>query len=86
MSPTLNHGDFILACRFFSLKVNDVIVVDHPIYNRIIKRIDQINPQQKIWLKGDNSTESVSSEQMGWIDPSAVKGKVIYCIKKNRRD
>ena len=83
MSPSLEPGDFVLASRLYlSLKPNDIIIVNHPIYSDIIKRIDRIDENNQLWLKGDNIYHSVSSEKMGAIDKKQLKGKVIYSIRR----
>lgn len=81
MSPTLNEGDYILVlCRFFRLKLNDLVVVQHHSYPILIKRLAYLD-QHTIELESDNQQLGLSREQMGQIKREAVIGKVIYCIK-----
>lgn len=82
MEPTLAAGDFVLASRWlYYLSIGDYIVVEHPKYQRIIKRIVTICPKQGLWLSGDNP-KSLTSEQMGWLDKRCVVAKVIKQIKR----
>lgn len=82
MHPKLAEGDFVLASmRFYRLRIDDVVVVSHPLYCTLIKRIQHIDAEKGILLTGENRC-SVSSEQMGWINKSRVLGKVIYSIKQ----
>lgn len=82
MLPTIAGGDFVIARRyFFTPKLNDIVVVDHPIYGRIVKRIEKIAANHTVWLRGEND-DSVKPEQMGWISPDAIKGKVIYTVSQ----
>ncbi|PID43432.1 MAG: hypothetical protein CSB48_05030 [Proteobacteria bacterium] len=81
MSPSFRHGDYILACRWprWLLKPGDVIVLTHPVYGNIIKRIDAIDEQQ-LTLVGDNPL-SISSEKIGSIGKQIKIWKVIKHIK-----
>lgn len=77
---------------FIPLKVGDVVAVDDKQYGLIIKRVVKISgfesgsrtPQQTLVqfrLRGDNVKESVTESDMGWVDASALIGKVIYIVK-----
>lgn len=82
MEPTLTGGDYIIASRYYCrLKKGDLVVVNHPIYNRIVKRIACISSKNQLQLQGDNPL-SISREKIGWIAPSSIYGKVILQVKK----
>lgn len=82
MHPKLAEGDFVLASMcFYRLRIDDVVVVSHPLYHTLIKRIQHIDAEKGILLTGENLL-SVSSEQMGWINERSIIGKVIYSIKR----
>ncbi|MGH1438615.1 MAG: S24 family peptidase [Cellvibrionaceae bacterium] len=84
MSPFVSSDDYVITSSFFlSLHINDIIVVKHPIYNKVIKRIKTIDKNGNLWLTGENSG-SLSSKKMGLIDKQWVLCKVIYTIKKRR--
>ena len=85
MYPTLANGDYVvISTLFWRLKADDIVVVEHPEYQKIIKRIDTIDDQGHLWLKGDNEA-SLSPEKMGWIKKQWLVGKVIYTIKPRSR-
>ena len=97
MHPTLESGAFVLVLGFAvrvkkfgidwqqSLKVGDIVAVRHIYYGNIIKRICQIDYNDKcmmtgLYLLGDNPSQSVSTEQMGWVDIEQVIGKVVCWV------
>jgi hypothetical protein len=82
MLPELKGGDFIIATRLHrTIKVGDLLVINHLSYGRIIKRVLKISAQKGISIAGNNK-ESVSPEQLGWIQKQQVHGKVIFRIKQ----
>ena len=82
MLPTLASGDFVIASQlFFSLRPGDLVVVHHPSYRRIVKRISRVSKDKQLWLVGDHAS-SVLPEEMGWIDAKKVHAKVLLTVKK----
>jgi len=82
MLPSLNSGDFVFANQFyFVVRVNDVVVVNHPYYHRIIKRVARICQIRGFLLCGDHE-DSVSSKKMGWVTQPQIEGKVMFSIRK----
>ena len=79
MLPTLKHNDFVVCFGWKGkrYKVGDVVVVTHPEFKTIIKRIAQIHPTQGLLLAGDNAF-STAPERMGWIAPKQIIGKVVF--------
>ncbi|WP_419186972.1 S24/S26 family peptidase, partial [Candidatus Halocynthiibacter alkanivorans] len=55
MSPTLSNGDYIVAFRPFRMRfsVGDIVIVSHPQFSEIIKRIKDVDQQGNFWLVGD---------------------------------
>ena len=97
MHPTLESGAFVLVMGFAinlkrfgvywqqSLKVGDIVAVHHSQYGDIIKRICQIDYDDKhrmrgLYLVGDTPSQSVSTEQMGRIDIEQVIGKMVWWV------
>lgn len=83
MEPTLKAGYTVLVSSipflFSKPKVGDVIAfkTNRKIY---IKRIAKVNPSadgEKYFVKGDNNTDSLDSQKIGWIDRGEIVGKVI---------
>lgn len=81
MSPAFCHNDYVFTLRRRSgLKTGDVVVINHPRFNTIIKRIAEISPEGALRLEGDNPA-STDTESLGWQPPSKVIGKVIWHIR-----
>jgi len=82
MHPTLRDGDYIVASRIFSKKImpGDIVIVSHPIYKEIIKRVELIDGEDNLWLVGDG-TDTLSTAKMGAIPRSAFMGKMIWHIQ-----
>ncbi len=80
MSPTLDHQDFILVLRlpWTQFREGQVVLVEHPQYQLIIKRIHTIK-NHKILLIGDNPC-SLSTEAMGWINQHQIIGQLCWHI------
>ena len=84
MLPELSSGDFVIASRFYlSIKNNDLLIVNHPVYGIIVKRVIEYHPQNGYRLRGDH-TSSVSSEQMGWLSQENIVGKIFFSVTSNR--
>ncbi|MBX3230501.1 MAG: S24/S26 family peptidase [Labilithrix sp.] len=80
MAPTLVDGDFVVVidrpCR-----IGDVVVVMHPQYGRIVKRVAARDGSGRIALEGDGAL-STSREALGWTSPHDVLGRV--CLRVRR--
>ena len=82
VEPELYQGDFILTLSAIrSLKKGDVIVVRHPLYGIIVKRIAAISIDGHLWLAGIHRA-SVQPEQIGWVDPERVLGRRLCVIRR----
>jgi phage repressor protein C with HTH and peptisase S24 domain len=79
MLPNFANQDYVLISKvYLSLKVGHVVVVEHPEYGTIIKRLIKLTDTH-ISLAGDNS-DSISSRQIGNLARSAIKGKLLCRI------
>ena len=78
MSPTLAPGDYMIVTRARTIRPGFVVLVDHPKYGSIVKRVKSVEGGQ-LSLEGDGA-ESTSTEAMGLIGLSAVKGRVRWAI------
>lgn len=78
MAPGLMPGDYIIAlkCPQQCYQAGHIVLLQHPRYGAIIKRIKSKQDRQ-VLLSGDNPA-SVSSEQMGWLDQKLIQAKLIY--------
>ncbi|MBM3153248.1 MAG: S26 family signal peptidase [Chloroflexi bacterium] len=88
LSPEYQEGDFavVAASPFFlsRLKAGDVIVFAHPDYGTLIKRVSQALPGA-VFVRGSRA-ESVDSRTFGPIPRPAITGKVVWHIRKARRE
>ena len=83
MVPRLQNGDFVFISRWQrSLKVGDLVVVDHPLYQFIVKRVLEIDDHGLLWVGGENES-SLKPQELGWIAPNRLVGKVLFCICAN---
>lgn len=87
MQPGLADGDFVLAFRRgrLVLKVGDRVVVDHPEFGRIIKRVTRLLPGGELDVAGDNLAMSTHSERLGRIPRKRILGKVLIAIRGPER-
>ena len=84
MLPNYCPGDYVLAWRHArrSLKIGDVVVVKHPRFGTIIKRIQQVVDPTTFTLSGDNAEASTDSSEIGPIPLDQVAGKVMWRIAR----
>ena len=77
MAPSFNENDLVLSLKyFFSLKVDDVILLDIPKIGMVIKRIKFINGKD-IYIDGDNKEYS-SEIYKNKYKSNDVMGKVLF--------
>lgn len=80
MSPTLRHGEYVLATRLNrggSLRVGHIVLARDPRETRrvVVKRVGALGPSG-VWLRGDNPAASTDSRQFGPVHPSLVIARV----------
>ena len=77
MMPTLRPGTLIIATvRPRRILPGDVVVVRHEGLDKI-KRVQQVS-ERGVYVVGDNPHLSTDSRDFGWLDHSAVAGKVLW--------
>ena len=83
MWPNINHGDYVLTLKLpkITVKVDDMVVVNHSEYRVIVKRVKCIDAKGTMLLAGDN-IQSTSSQAIGWVSKHALLGRVILHIPK----
>ena len=86
LSPFLLSGDYVVVLELpksrLRLRIGDLIVFQHPVYGRMIKRLDAVeNGGEELFVVGFHP-ESTDSRQFGLIPRRWVTGKVIAQIKK----
>ena len=82
MLPVLCDGQYVLASSAIKPKVDKLVVLDHPAYGVMVKRVTQLNDKHLL-LCGENE-QSLSSEQIGWLDIVMVKGVVVRKVRHKR--
>ena len=85
MVPTLACGDFVISwkvasCRY---KVGDIVVVRHPRFGHLVKRIQSVDENSSVRLIGD-SPLSTSPDNLGWQDHRSILGRVIWRVSAER--
>jgi len=77
MAPSFNENDLVFSLKyFFSLKADDVILLDIPKIGTVIKRIKFINGKD-IYINGDNKEYS-SEIYKNKYKSNDVMGKVLF--------
>jgi hypothetical protein len=61
-----------------------VVVVNHPRYQKIIKRIKRVSDNQGYSLVGDNP-QSTSSQELGFVTQENIAGLVLLKIANKHR-
>lgn len=78
MTPTLAPGDYILVTKARAIRSGFVVLVDHPKYGVIVKRIASVSGAS-ISLEGDGA-DSTPTEALGYVTDKAVRGRVRLAI------
>jgi nickel-type superoxide dismutase maturation protease len=83
MSPAIPKASYVLVNHWFNwnrLNVENIVLIHHHFYGKIIKKIAVIDHHGFIWSKGDN-VNSVPIEQVGPINKSQIIGHVLWIFK-----
>ena len=86
LTPEYNDGDYLLITTFSfmlrSLKPDDIVVFEHPVYGTMVKQIQYIDPSAgEIFVVGTHP-ESTDSRHFGPIPQNWLRGKVLWQIPK----
>ena len=79
MQPRLQPGAYALFGPFRTLRVGDIVLVEHPRYGRIVKAIHRIDTQN-LELIG-LSEDSTPTQDLGQVSVDAVLGRLIFSIQ-----
>jgi len=86
LTPDYKEGDFVLVIKipllFNRYKPGDIIVFDHPLHGRMIKRVQNLISENKTLFVTGSQPDSIDSRQFGPIQAHTVLGKVVWHIKK----
>ena len=79
MRPTLAPDDYMIITKARTLRSGFVVLVNHPEYGVIVKRIKSIE-SDSLRLVGDGNV-TTSTHEMGDVPTSNVIGRVRWAIK-----
>ena len=85
--PEYQHGDFLIVSKFpmlFSIKKDDMIVFQDPIYGRMVKKVSDVDRKNRKYFVLGFDPDSLDSRQLGWITRNQVKGKVLFHIRRKQ--
>jgi len=82
MEPTLAPGDYMIITKARAIRAGFVVLVDHPKYGQIVKRVKSIT-NGILTLEGD-SPESTASEDMGAVPVNLVKGRARWAVTQTK--
>jgi hypothetical protein len=86
MSPTLEHGDFVVALGSSVARrcqPGDIVLVAHATLGLIVKRVARVNGDG-VELEGDNAA-SCSRESLGFVPEHAILGRALLRIAPRAR-
>ena len=84
MFPRIPQHSYVLVIHWFKfrkIKPEQTILINHPKYGRIIKKVAIVDKNDLIWCKGENSS-SITVEQLGPVSKAQVIGQVIKVFAK----
>ncbi len=90
--PLIQEGDFVivfkipfLLWRFFRYHRGDIVVLKHPYYGILIKKIDWLSDDGKQYSVIGTHPESTDSRQFGLVEYEWLVGKMIFHIRHPSR-
>lgn len=79
MRPTLALGDYLIITKARVLRPGFVVLVDHPEYGIIVKRVKSVNGET-FRLEGDGHVTTTTHE-LGDIQMSHLIGRAKWAVK-----
>jgi mitochondrial inner membrane protease subunit 1 len=78
MRPTLQPGDRVLASRWLSPRVGDIVVVRDPEFRstHLLKRVERVDTTGGLIVRGDNPNVSRDSRHFGPVPRELIVGRV----------
>lgn len=88
LSPFFMHGDYVLVVKLTfvlrRLKVGDILVLRHPAYGVMIKRLERLSSGgEELYILGSHP-DSNDSRRFGPVPRRWVMGKVVWRIARSR--
>jgi len=78
MKPALRDGQAIVGVTGNDVLVGNIVVAAHE-GKELIKRVIHID-KNKVWVEGDNVSQSTDSRHFGWIAKSDILGIMKYSL------
>ena len=78
MKPVLDPGTYGVFRHRQIYRDGDIVLIDHPTYGAIIKRIRNQTPQG-FWLVGENDA-SLTTSQLGLVPQSCILGRLAFTV------
>jgi nickel-type superoxide dismutase maturation protease len=78
MQPSLKPGQIVVGLPHKKPNPGQVIIVKHE-GRELIKRLQKVN-SNKLFITGDNKTQSSDSREFGWISGDSLLATVIWPI------
>jgi len=84
MLPVLASGDRVVVDPSAEITAGDIVVAFHPYKASVsvVKRVDEILPDGRVILIGENLAESTDSRHFGTLPAKAIFGKVVARIRR----
>ncbi len=77
MMPRLLPGNVIIMTRWYlPPKEGDIVVIRHNGLEKV-KRVTKVS-EKRIFVSGDNRLKSTDSDEFGWLELTAVVGKLLW--------
>lgn len=80
MEPALPDKSIALFRARKSVKQGDVVLVDHPEFGVIVKRVRDTDSNGGAWLEG-TSPASTSAERLGYVSPDRIRGVLLLRVR-----
>ncbi|HEX6278903.1 MAG TPA: nickel-type superoxide dismutase maturation protease [Pyrinomonadaceae bacterium] len=83
MLPILRPGDKVLVDPKATLAPGDIVLARHPFRSsvRVLKRLDSVGSDGRLFLAGDNPKESEDSRSFGSVSQGDLLGKVVARLR-----
>lgn len=84
LSPDIQHGDYVVgrSAALGSVNVGDIVVFEHPMYGRLIKKIRSVDPGAETVEVVGIHPFSVDSRRFGAIPITSLTHKVIWHLPR----
>jgi len=85
MCPALQEGDELLISRRKRVSIGEIVVFPDPrdLDVIMVKRVKRLTSPDKLWVEGDNATESTDSRTFGAIKRAELIGVVTSILTQN---